>query len=514
MKRLIVAALLAFAFTGCVTVNGRSLSSLLPRGDEPAATPASPAGSSPATAPAAKPEGGTATAFLAATQPLVLEADGPENPVTMPELVAGPLSQAAAFKLQCPMINSQGVYQVQPLTRFEVKTRINWLLEAEAPLAVQGADGSCRPASGELAPGSYSLFAVINNREPLKTATLTVANTERRLVVAGDVPRLKLGDVLPQAFELRTVVAGPNRLSLCNAKTTRPALVVELSRPITGSIQFLAATERVHFVAVPVSEVPLRDACTKREIPDELPAGQYALYATSAEPVTAWADVEPRERGSNTWAEEWKWSLRTLREVPASVPLRERELRAWYPWYRSSVAEPIFLQAPKALFVSVSADASPVSVGEPLLLLKYGAEQSEVLRITGERVSVRTERLSELLPEMKVPSFPELKTNDNRFEHWDALAPYSLKPKMQAWRAQQFKHSDCIDAYMRQKDPSWGKPNYVIIVSQREAHLAAAGKRCNSAGLDASWVKLKADVVAERKSLRAKAGTLTARLQK
>ena len=42
------------------------------------------------------------------------------------------------------------------------------------------------------------------------------------------------------------------------------------------------------------------------------------------------------------------------------------------------------------------------------------------------------------------------------------------------------------------------------------SHLAEALRT----GLDASWVKLKAEVVAERTALRAKAGTLTARLHK
>ena len=510
MRQLIISSYVALTFSGCVTVNGRSLMSFAPAGDAPPAAPR--AAAQPASSPA-KADASEAVRFLAATQPLVLDADGPENPVTLPELIAGPPAPVAAFKLKCPMINSQGVYQVQPLTRFEVKTRTTWLLEAEVPLAVQGADGSCSPATGELAPGPYSLFAVINNTPPLKTATLTVANAERRLVVASDVPRLAIGDVLPQAFELKTLPRGPHRRSLCNATGARPALIVELSKPMIGKIEFLAATEQVHFVAVPVSEAPLRDACKEPAGSDELAAGAYALYATSKQQVSAWAAVEPRAKGTNTWAEEWKASLRTLRDVPASVPLRERELRAWYPWYRSSVAEPLFLQAPKELFVSVNADASPVSVGEPLLLLKYGPEQCQVLRGTGERVSVRTERLSELGPEVKLPAFPELKTNDNRFEHWDAIAPYSLKPRLQAWRAEQFKHSDCIETYMRQKDPSWGKQNYIIIVTQREAHLAAAAKRCNSAALDASWLKLKADVVAERKALRGKVAALSTRLK-
>jgi hypothetical protein len=66
---------------------------------------------------------------------------------------------------------------------------------------------------------------------------------------------------------------------------------------------------------------------------------------------------------------------------------------------------------------------------------------------------------------------------------------------------------------MRKHDPSWGKQNYIVIVSQRKAHEDAAAKKCNSAGLDAAWKKLKADIAAERQALRGKLTALPARLK-
>ena len=82
-------------------------------------------------------------------------------------------------------------------------------------------------------------------------------------------------------------------------------------------------------------------------------------------------------------------SIMLQTSVPAVVPLAERELSAWYPWFTSRAVEPLFLDAPKSLFVTTTVDAE-VPQGEPLLLVTWGAEQSTVLRATGERVQVRT----------------------------------------------------------------------------------------------------------------------------
>jgi hypothetical protein len=451
-----------------------------------------------------------AKAMLAVTVLVVFDGALPENPFTTPALPVGPSVDAKGLLSAC----TQSASRVQPVTRLEVKTRSTWALESDARLVVQRADGTCLEPKGDWAPGVYSVFAVANDPKKEVTAvTLTVANLERRLAVA-EQQAISAPDALPAVFQVPVAPTVNGVRSLCGATTPRPTAIVELKKPLAGTLRFVHAQGATQFVALPLNEVPLNKLCDgTASMRDTLPAGRYALFLSSAAAKTAWVALEPRAKNGSSWDDAWKSSLRTSREVPASVPLAERELLAWYPWYDLAVPESLFLSAPKSLFLTVNADASPVSVGEPVLLVKYGAEFSTVLRVTAEQVSVRTERLADLSGKVTLPAIPELGFDDNRLETWEARAPATLKPRVLAWRAMQSKHSGCFDQYMRQHDPSWGKQNYIIIVSQRKAHEAAAEKKCNSAALDAAWKTLKADIVAERKAQRAKLSSLPARLK-
>jgi len=167
--------------------------------------------------------------------------------------------------------------------------------------------------------------------------------------------------------------------------------------------------------------------------------------------------------------------------------LQERQIWWHFPYYdrSTSAVEPLFMKAPTSLFVFLDRDVNGIAPSEPLLLVKLGDDKSEVLRATGERVHVRSQRLTTEVPQkVTAPAaFPDLK-KPKKIGAAKTLALPQDKVAFAKWKNLDDKLYSCVGRYMKKHDPSWGKDYDVINTRTGEnisdVYFRKADKACGA----------------------------------
>lgn len=465
-----------------------------------------------------------AAALMDAAAPLEAKLQGSANPVYGSYDVKPGTFQGEHLKLDCARNRS-----LIPVTRLDVVDASTWTVSTvrENAVYLQGPDGQCVQGHGDLKKGRYGVFVDAWNVGA--KVELALVDEERGLSL-GDAPHVDPGDLkkpLPVAVTIPASEFKPK--PLCGAGARAPSFYVDVKKPMTKvSLNTLVANTDVDWaVAGPLDQTkrPYEWCRTGGRFWEKLEKGTYAVWVSAKDPAAVGQKAYARLLGNfEDHVVDQKAegdALAKLNPVPADPALQERQVWWTYPYYRrdTKAVEALFLDAPPQLFVYLTSDADAVKAGEALLLERWGAEKSVVIRANGERKDVRTERLTTAKPaKVLLPEdWPEIAKPHEIKDGYAITSPTDL-PKFAKWENDEAKRYACVGNWMEKNDPTWGK-NYNLVnlrtgETVTDQKFRQADKVCNSARVEAAAKAVIADAYKNRLAMREKLKkTLPAKLK-
>jgi len=405
---------------------------------------------------------------------------------------------------------------------------------------LKGEDGSCLSCGGDRKKGRYEVYVGDwpKTTEPIELALVD----EERAMQLGEAPVVNAGD-LKKPLPVKVTVGGDSfrPKPLCGAGEHVPTFYVDVKKPLDSlSVQNLVSNGKLTLtVAGPleVAKRPYEWCKSGGSAYLEKAKGRYAVWVSASageggssrrdarnRRAAKGGDAEPDLVGDTAWAVlRTKFSdniadlkakgepMEKLAPVPAELDLKARQVWWHYPYYPrdTKAVEPLFLDAPKQLFVFLGADADEVKAGEPLLLERWGEEKSMVLRATGEKREVRTERLTLERPAKVVmpSSWPEIEKPKDIKAAYTIVSPVD-RPKFAKWENEDAKVYNCVGRWMEKNDPTWGKKYDLVNLRTGETlsdqKFRQADRVCGSAKVEAAGKALAKSAYSSRVASREK----------
>lgn len=465
-----------------------------------------------------------AAAIMDAAAPLEAKLQGSANPVYGSYDVKPGTFQGEHLKLDCAKNRS-----LIPVTRLNVVDASTWTVSTvrENAVYLQGPDGQCLNGHGDLKKGSYGVFVDAWNVGP--KVELALVDEERGLSFA-DAPHVDISDLKKPIPVEVTIPANEFRPKpLCGGGAHTPSFYIDVKKPMTKvSLNTLVADGDVDFaVAGPLdlTKRPYEWCRPDGAFWEKMEKGTYAVWVSSKDPAAVGHKAWARIRGDFTdFVARQKAEgepLAKLSAVAADPKLEERQVWWTYPYYRrdTQAVEALFLDAPPQLFVFLTADADKVKAGEALLLERWGAEKSLVIRANGERKEVRTERLTTAKPAKVLVSedWPEIEKPEKVENGYRIASPTDLL-KFAKWENDNDKVEGCVGNWMAKNDPTWGKDYKLVNLRTGESvtdqKFRQADKVCGAARVEAAAKSLLSETYKNRLALREKVKkTLPAKLK-
>lgn len=451
---------------------------------------------------------------LDAAAPIEAKLQGSTNPAYASFDVQPGTFQGEHLKLDCAKGRS-----LIPVTRLVVSDASTWRLSTvrEHAVYLQGPDGKCVKDGGDLPKGSYGVF--VDAWDVGAKVDLALVDEERGLSFA-EAPHVDPGDLKkPVPVEVTIPASEFKPKPLCGAGARTPSFFIDVKKPMTKvSLGTLVADGDVDWaVAGPLDQTkrPYEWCKTGGRYWEKLEKGTYAVWVSAKDPAAVGQKAYARLMGNfDDHVVDQKAEgepLAKLMPVPAEPALKDRQVWWYYPYYRrdTKAVEALFLDAPPQLFVFLTTDADAVKAGEALLLARWGAEKSEVIRANGERKEVRTERLTTAKPaKVLVPEdWPEIARPNDIKDGYAITSPTDL-PKFAKWENDEAKRYSCVGNWMSKNDPTWGK-NYNLVnlrtgETVTDQKFRQADKVCNSARVEAAAKSLIKDAHKNRLAMREK----------
>ena len=424
----------------------------------------------------------------------------------------GPVLRDAAVGIdQCVQAGTVFVTPVANLVAAHASVfRVQIASERPPQIYVRQADGTCvvhdRNKGASLPAGTHEIWLQVK-RDASVPESFEVAVTDLQTPYA-------LGEAPSHALENEPVTvltttrkpemrAGPT----CGQGQRAPSFYVRHARDEPPKTMLLHATEdaTLRFFGPLEQQFDAGAGCRKKLSK----AGTYAVWVDAPEGTDATVlvgdmkDVDP---------------LATVREVPASPPLAQREYGRFYAYYGSGnrlPMEALFAAAPPQLFVFPSRPVKGLSAGEPVLVVDHGADQSVVVGLDNVHRTLATADLSPSPPKaLSIPQ-PPLPKGPSEV-HWyyareklaEIAGPVEGK-LLDAYEQHRDTTYGCIRAYRKKNDPTWDK-NYDLVNLKTGKTVAskvarAAERKCEFDKLTAKAKRLPAEVVAARKKAQADA---------
>lgn len=463
-------------------------------------------------------------ALLDAAPPIEAKIQGTPNPLYASFDVKPGTFQGEHLKLDCAKNRA-----LVPVTRLDVVDASTWTVSTVRDHAVylQGPDGKCVQGQGDLKKGRYGVF--VDAWDVGAKVELAVVDGERGMSF-GDAPHVDPGDLKKPLPVEATIGADEFKPKpLCGGGARTPSFYLDVKKPMTkvslGTL--LANTDVDWVVAGPLDQTkrPYEWCKTGGRYWEKLEKGTYAVWASAKDPQAVGQKAYARLLGRfDDHVVDQKAegdALAKLNAVPADPALQDRQVWWTYPYYRrdTKAVEALFLDAPPQLFVYLTSDADAVKAGEALLLERWGAEKSVVIRANGERKDVRTERLTTAKPaKVLLPEdWPEIAKPNEIKDGYAITSPTDL-PKFAKWENDEAKRYSCVGNWMSKNDPTWGK-NYNLVnlrtgETVTDQKFRQADKVCNSARVEAAAKALIKDAYKNRLAMREKLKkTLPAKLK-
>ncbi len=438
----------------------------------------------------------------------------------------GPAIQAAHLDMgSCIDKQAQSSTFLAPIARLVVERPSTFAIEVagakRSDVHIRLAEGTCQrmdmkddgPARGGVAlpAGTHEIWIKTPAESPPPGSWEVAVLDAEASYALGEAPVHTLAEATAAATVLSTASAEPSpRGLLCGRGSRSPSFYVRVEQPGEGvAVRALFSEGEVRYSALGPLEAQFDGGA---RCGSKLAAkGTYAV----------WVDGEPNADVVTLVGDAGALDpLATVRPVPASPPLAEREYGRYYAYYGQDEGLPmeaLFAAVPRQLLVFNARTTKGVPEGSPLLLVDHGPQVSVVATLENRHLELRTADLAtKPAGAVQIPaSLPPPPDRPKKID-WYYIRK-DLKPLTGPVEARMIAEYEkdrsrvfgCIRKYQRKHDPTWNK-NYELVDLRTGKTVAsktrkAADRKCGFAKLLTRADKLASAVRRSRVDAQARA---------